>query len=196
MSALVDAKVLARFGLNPKDERYTLPETKAWCLEKMQLERYTLDVAGCPEAHLAPRWFGLQLDWSFIDGLARRWSGDVWGNIPFSQCPAWLDKAWREWERGRCRSISLLAPNDKTEQPFWQHLVAPRRDRRGSPLRAFELPARVRFSAPGLNGRPIPSHGSEIGTGSPFFGCYLLGWHEYFRRGSPFPTRSPPRCTA
>lgn len=183
MSALIDAGVLARFGLNPKDERYTLAETKAWCLEKLQLELYTLDVAACPESHLARRWFGLQRDGSFVDGLERAWSGDVWGNIPFSQCAAWLSKAWDEWERGRCRSVSILVPNDKTDQPFWQWLVAPRRDRRGSPLRMFELPGRTRFSAPGLEGRPVPAHGSETGTGSPYFGCYLLGWSRRFLRG-------------
>jgi len=177
VSALVDASVIARFGLNPKDERYTRPATKAWCLERMHLEQYTLDVAGCPESHLAPRWFGLQLDGSFVDGLARAWSGDVWCNPPFSLWEAFLSKAWREWRRGGCRSISLIITNDKTEQDAWQNDVAPHRDRRGSPLRTFELAKRTRFSAPGLGGRPI--------KGSLWAGCYLLGWHRRFLRGSP-----------
>jgi hypothetical protein len=185
LTALVDAAVLARFGLNPKDERYTLPSTKAWALSKMQLERFTLDVCGCPESHLAPRWYGLQLDGSFIDGLDRPWDGDVWANIPFSRFEHWLVRAWSEWRRGRVRTISLLVPNDKTEQPPWQTWVAPYRDRRGSPLRAFEHAGRARFSAPGLGGKAIPSHGSKHGSGSPFFGCYLLGWHRRFLRGAP-----------
>lgn len=195
MSALIDPAVLQRYGLNPKDERYTRPPTKEWCLEKLQLERYTLDVAGCPAAHLAPRWFGVQLDGSFIDGLERPWSGDVWANIPFSQWTLWLPKAWHEWGRGRCRSISMLLPNDKTEQEAWQAWVADRRDRRGSPLRAFELPGRPRFASHKTAGVPLSRKNGGSGPGSPFFGCYLLGWHEHFRRGAPFPTRSPPRCT-
>lgn len=185
MSALLSPELLERLGLNPKDERYTLAKDHDWCLAKMQLARFTVDVCGCPESHLAPRWFGLQLDGTFVDGLSRGWSGDVWGNVPFSRTPAWLVKAWREWERGYCDSISLLVPNDKTDQDFWQLLIAPRRDRRGSPLRMFELPGRTRFSAPGLNGQPIPSHQSPHGTGSPYFGCYLLGWHRRFVRGAP-----------
>lgn len=187
MTALIDPWVLERerFRLNPKDERYTLPATKTWALECMKLTRFTLDVCACPESHLAPRWFGLQFDGSFTDGLERAWSGDVWANIPFSQWEAWVEKAWREWRRGRVRSVSLLMPNDKTEQPTWQREVAAWRDRRGSPLRTFEHPGRPRFSAPGLGGRPIPPHQSPHGTGSPYFGCYLLGWHERFLRGRP-----------
>jgi hypothetical protein len=183
VTCLVDASTLARFGLNPKDERYTLPSTKAWWLSVMQLERFTLDPCGNPESHLAERWFGLQLDGTFIDGLERAWSGDVGANVPFSRWERWIVKAWSEWRRGRCRSISLLVPNDKTEQPGWQQWVAPYRDRRGHPLRTFEHPGRARFSAPGLGGRAIPSHASKHGSGSPYFGCYVLGWHRRFLRG-------------
>lgn len=177
MSALLSPDVCRQLGLNPKDERYTLPETKAWALDTMRIERFTLDACGCPEAHLAPRWFGLQLDGSFVDGLRRPWSGDVWANVPFSQFEWWVPKAWHEWGRGRCNTISILITNDKTEQECWQTHVAPRRDRRGSPLRTFELEKRTRFSAPGRAGRPLP--------GSLWAGCYLLGWHRRFLRGSP-----------
>lgn len=177
MSALLSAELLARLGLNPKDERYTLPREKQIALEWMQLTRFTLDSAGCPEAHLARRWFGVQLDGGFIDGLARAWSGDVWCNPPFSTWDLWLVKAWHEWDRGRVNSITMLLPNDKTEQAPWQEWVKPRRDRRGSPLRTNELDGRSRFSAPGLRGRAI--------DGSLWCGCYLLGWHRRFLRGFP-----------
>lgn len=183
MTALVDAAVLERFGLNPKDERYTREPTKQWCLDAMKLERYTLDVAGGPAAHLAPRWFGLQLDGTFVDGLERPWSGDVWANVPFSIWERWLPKAWREWERGRCRSISMLLPNDKTEQEPWQLWVASRRDRRGSPLRTFELPGRPRFASHNTAGVQLSRKNGGSVSGSPFFGCYLLGWHRRFVRG-------------
>lgn len=194
MSALLDAAVLERLGLNPKDERYTRGDTHTWWLGQLQLKRFTLDVCGCPESRLARRWFGLQLDFSFVDGLARPWSGDAGGNIPFTQCERWVAKAWREWERGRCRSISLLVPNDKTEQDWWLYWVAARRDRRGSPLRLLEVPGRVRFSGPGLAGEPIPNEDGR--PGSPFFGCYLLAWHPAHLRGSPLVQPAvPKRCT-
>lgn len=183
MTALVDAGVIARLGLNPKDERYTMEPEKRLALSLMQLERFTLDSAGCPEAHLAPRWFGLQLDGSFVDGLARAWRGDVWCNPPFSTWDAWVVKAWSEWSLGRVRSITMLLPDDKRGQPTWQMWIAPRRDQRGSPLRTFDLPGRPRFSGPGLEGRPIENEDGKVG--SPFFGCVLLGWHQRFLRGLP-----------
>lgn len=194
MSKLLDHEACRALGLEPNDERYTLAETKVWCLEKMHLKRYDLDVAACPESHLAPKWFGLQLDGghlrrgAFIDGLTQRWWGDVWANIPFSNCRAWVEKAMLEWSLGHCRSISMLLPNDKTEQEFWHELIAPHRDRRGSPLRTFEMKGRTKFSAPGLNGQPMRTAVSFRGghrTGSPFWGCYLLGWHRRFMKGTP-----------
>lgn len=185
MSALLFPELLRRFGLNPKDERYTREPTKQWCLDVMRLDRYTLDVAGCPDAHLAPRWFGLQLDGSFVDGLVTRWSGDVWANVPFSRWQAWLPKAWREWASGRCSSISMLLPNDKTEQDAWQMFVAARRDRRGSPLRTFEIPGRPRFASQQTAGVALSRKNGGSPSGSPFFGCYLLGWHRRFLRGAP-----------
>jgi hypothetical protein len=181
MTALVDAGVLARFGLNPKDERYTMEPEKRLALEWMRIPRFTLDVAGCPEAHLTARWFGLQLDGSFVDGLERPWRGDVWCNPPFSTWHEWVLKAWWEWDRGRVRSITMLLPDDKRGQPTWQLWVKPRRDRRGSPLRTEDLPGRALFSGPGLEGLPITTDDGRVG--SPFFGCVLLGWHRRFLRG-------------
>lgn len=181
---LLDAATLARLGLNPKDERYTLPHDLEWCLSQMLLERFTLDVSGCPEAHAgAPRWYGLQLDGSFVDGLERPWRGDVWCNPPFSTWDAWVVKAWSEWQLGRVRSITMLLPDDKRGQPTWQMWISPRRDRRGSPLRTFDIPGRPRFSGPGLEGRPITNDDGKVG--SPFFGCVMLGWAQRFLRGSP-----------
>jgi DNA N-6-adenine-methyltransferase (Dam) len=181
VTALLAGDVLQRFGLNPKDERYTMEPEKQLALDFMKLERFTLDSAGCPESHLAPRWFGLQLDGSFIDGLQRAWRGDVFCNPPFSTWDAWVIKAWSEWERGRVRSITMLLPDDKRGQPTWQQWVRHRRDRRGSPLRTEDLPGRSRFSGPGLEGRPICT--ADGRPGSPFFGCVLLGWHRRFLRG-------------
>jgi hypothetical protein len=89
----------------------------------------------------------------------------------------------------------MLLPNDKTEQEAWTFWVAERRDRRGSALRIFELPGRPRFASHKTAGVQLSRKNTNSDSGSPFFGCYLLGWHEYFLRGSPFPTRSPQRST-
>jgi hypothetical protein len=75
------------------------------------------------------------------------------------------------------RTITMLLPNDKTEQPDWTTHVKPHRDRRGSPLRTLEIEGRARFSAPGLGGKAI--------DGTLWCGAYLLGWHRRFMRGSP-----------
>jgi hypothetical protein len=183
LTALVDASVIARLGLNPKDERYTMEPEKRLALDWMQLQRFTRDVAACPESHLAERWYGLQLDGSFIDGLSRAWRGDVFCNPPWSSWEPWIVKSWSEWRRGLVRSITMLLPDDKMGQPGWQVWVKPHRDRRGSPLRMLELPGRPRYSGPGLEGRPIPN--ADGRPGSLFCGSILLGWHRRFLRGCP-----------
>jgi hypothetical protein len=135
---------------------------------------YDLDVAACAEAHCAPKWYGLDTG---KDGLLLPWFGHVWANIPFSRIDGWLAKAWHEWRRGRVKSISLLMPATRTEQPLWQEHVEPHRDRRGSPLRVAFLRGRTRFSAPGLAGEEI--------DGSPPFTCVLVMWHRRFVKGFP-----------
>lgn len=151
-------------ALTSKDERYTMPETKVWALEQLGLKRYTLDVAACRRAHVAPKFYGLDVG---RNGLALEWPGDSFGNIPFSQWAHWIAKAWFEFLFcPRFRTHSMLLPNDKTEQPGWQDLVEPFRE--GDHMRARFAPSRHRFSAPGLRGREM--------KGSPFFGCVLLCW--------------------
>lgn len=150
--------------LTSRDERYTMPDTKAWALEQLGLKRYTLDVAACRRAHVAPKFYGLDVG---LNGLAEPWPGDSFGNIPFSQWAHWIAKAWFEYLFcPTFRTHSMLLPNDKTEQPGWQDLVEPFRE--GEHMRARFAPSRHRFSAPGRRGRAL--------KGSPFFGCVLLVW--------------------
>lgn len=153
-------------ALTSKDERYTMATTKAWALEQLGLKRWTLDVAACKRAHVAPKFYGLDVG---RNGLALEWPGDSFGNIPFSQWAHWIAKAWFEFLFCPAfRSHSMLLPNDKTEQPGWQDLVEPFRDVAGGHLVSRFAPSRHRFSAPGLRGKKM--------KGSPFFGCVLLCW--------------------
>lgn len=166
--------------MNAGDERYTRKPTIDWCLALIGLKKYTLDVAACRESHWAKRYYT-----KAQNGLVLFWEGDVWANVPFSIWDQWLPKAWLEWQRGDCRSITMLLPNDKTEQPAWHEHVAPYRDRRGSPLRTFELPGRPRFAAPGTKGVALSRGNGGSASGSPFFGCIALVWHRRFMKGTP-----------
>jgi phage N-6-adenine-methyltransferase len=144
------------------DERYTTRETLAWCMERAQVDGFDLDVAACAEAHCAPRYYtkadnGLQLPWD---------APRVFCNPPYSDIAPWVDKAWLEWDRPELEVIAMLVPAIKTEQPWWQRLVEPVRDR-GASLRTWFLPGRTSFALPGSGGKAQ--------QGSPF-GCVLLTW--------------------
>lgn len=93
----------------------------------------------------------------------------VWCNPPYSDCGAWVRKAWDEWRsEGRPELIVMLLPANRVEQKWWQEQVEPYRDRPGSPLRVEFLPGRMRFIRP--NWTPGPK------GDRPPFGCCLLIW--------------------
>lgn len=155
-------QVAARVVLADKDERYTLLEDFApWHAEI----RHTLDVAGCgaaPVSKLIGRWCGHE--GIAPDGLLVDWDGEkVWCNGPFSFIRPWIEKAWLSHA-----VVDSIWPANRTEQPFWQELVEPFRDRPGSPLRVQFLAERTRF------GTPKDPHGKR--AGSPPFGCVRLTW--------------------
>lgn len=152
---------------------------------------FTLDVAAAPHNAKCERFYTVE-----DDGLALPWSPDdgfydhVWCNPPYSDCGAWVRKAWQEWNRGRVRLASpvdsvgsivevsapnapvrlivMLLPANRVEQGWWQDYVEPYRDRPGSPLRVEFLRGRMRFDRPGWT---KPAKGDR-----PPFGCCLLIW--------------------
>jgi DNA N-6-adenine-methyltransferase (Dam) len=162
-------------GLEPEpaaqdesDERYTTRETLQWCMATAGVDAFDLDVAACDEAHCAPEWYDV-----VTDGLKQRWHGLVFCNPPFSDCGAWVTKAWQAWYRDDVDVIALLLPANRTEQPWWQEDIESLRDGREgecSPLRTHFLPGRVRFGHPGNR--------EGVGVGSPKFGCVLLVWRR------------------
>lgn len=126
-------------------------------------EPFTLDVAAAAHNAKAEAYYTREQD-----GLAQPWPGAVWCNPPYSDCGAWVRKAWEEWRAGTARRIVMLLPANRVEQAWWQDHVEPFRDRPASPLRVEFLRGRMRFDRPGV---VIGPKGDR-----PPFGCALLIW--------------------
>mgnify|MGYP001579766699 FL=1 len=148
------------------DERFTLQPTLDLCVKITEIREYTLDVAACAESAKALQFYTLAP--GAPDGLKSPWFGDVWCNPPWSDLCSWVSKAWEEFEdpARRVRTISMLLPV-RCEQPFWQELVEPYRDRHYGFTVHF-LPKRQRFGS--------PSDPAGLEAGSPPFICCLLFW--------------------
>lgn len=123
---------------------------------------FTLDVAAAEHNTKCARYFDVD-----ANGLEQDWSGErVWCNPPYSDIAPWVRKAWASW--AAALGIAMLLPATRTEQPWWQTMVEPFRDRVDSPLRTEFLPGRMHFLRPGQ---------TAIATGErPPFGCVLLVW--------------------
>jgi phage N-6-adenine-methyltransferase len=128
---------------------------------------FTLDVAAAPHNAKCARFY-TRAD----NGLEQPWPGRIWANPPYSHpnLGLFLRKAWSEWNAGRPELIAMLLPANRVEQPWWQELVEPFRDRPGSPLRVEFLPGRLRF---------IRAGAQRVGSSDrPPFGCCLLIWQR------------------
>lgn len=121
---------------------------------------FTVDVAASPANAKCDRFYTRE-----DDGLEQDWSGEtVWCNPPFSDIAPWLRKAWASVETAE--RIVMLLPANRTEQPWWQAMVEPFRDRASSSLRVEFLPGRMAFLRPGQTA----VHAGE----RPIFGVCLL----------------------
>lgn len=151
------------------DDRSTSPAFIAE-LEYRFSRRFDLDVAASDTNAKARRYYTLH-----DDGLSRHWFGQVWCNPPYSDCGAWVRKAWAEWGRTdwsdskpKPERIVMLLPANRVEQGWWQDHVEPFRDRPGEPLHVEFLRGRMRFSRPDWTPGPKGDR--------PPFGCCLLIW--------------------
>ncbi len=148
------------------NDRYTLRSTLDWCQRTAGVDGWDLDVAACEEAHVAPRWYGIEQD-----GLAQRWNAPrVWCNPPYSDIDPWVARAWRALDHRECEVLAMLLPATRTEQPWWQQRVEPFRDGRDPRLTVHFVPGRQVF---GIPGNPL-----GVGIGSPPFGVVLLVWRR------------------
>jgi phage N-6-adenine-methyltransferase len=151
-----------RGALEGVDDRETVPEV----FDPIHARYgFTLDVAAAKHNAKVRRFFTAQ-----DNGLVQSWASErVWCNPPYSDCGAWVRKAWAEWPSADL--IVMLLPANRVEQAWWQDLVEPFRDRPGSSLRVEFLRGRMRFIRPNAI---IDPRGDR-----PPFGCCLLIWQSH-----------------
>lgn len=113
-----------------------------------------------PASMLIGRWWDKE-----TNGLTQSWDGErVWCNPPYSNVAPWVEKAWAS-----LALVVMLIPANRTEQPWWQEMIEPHRDRSRSILRTQFLASRTRFLQRQVDG-------SVKLMGSPPFACVLLTW--------------------
>lgn len=184
----------------PEDDpnkRYTTRETMQMIMKICRVHSWDLDVAADEESHWAEPWYGIEQD-----GLIQPWFGAVFCNPPFDNVGDWVRRAWIATTTGpneinAAKSVAMLLPANRTEQPWWQTLVEPFRDRgfdtyseeeafawhdsdqavrqtrrtdlfRPTRLRTHFLPGRTRYGHPGNK--------DAVGVDSPPFASVLLVW--------------------
>jgi hypothetical protein len=135
---------------------------------------FTLDAAASKVNHKVDYFCTLEgtRDWRVgtefdpRNGLEYPWQFErVWLNPPFSNLLPWVQKAWHDPSELVC----MLLPNNRQEQPFWQDLIEPYRDRPGSILTTRFLRKR----------RPFLHMGQGIGnrtSKNPPFGLVAVIW--------------------
>src|SRR5690349_20743896 len=74
---------------------------------------FTLDVAAAPHNAKCEDYYTRD-----NSGLDAPWDGRVWCNPPYSDCGAWVRKAWHEWTNGLLgvELIVMLLPANRVEQ--------------------------------------------------------------------------------
>lgn len=143
--------------------------------------RFTIDVAASTENTKCVRYcttsgfhIGKILVRPDADGLAVPWGGErVWCNPPYSGLRPWVERAWDEND---AELVVLLLPNNRGEQPFWQRLIEPYRDRAGSIVTTRNLPKRRAFM---MRGSVIGNRTSK----NPPFGLVVVVWDRRVPEG-------------
>jgi len=128
--------------------------TPAWILERVRVQwpdGIDLDPAWHPACLVKARTTYTAQD----DGLAHRWTGNVWNNPPYSSPGDWVVKARASAKKGaHVLQLVKFDPSTKWFQEVW---------RDASALAVFRR--RLRF----VNG-----HGEDAGTAN--FPCCLIYW--------------------
>lgn len=133
---------------------------------------FTLDAAASHDNALLPAYLTKS-----SDALSLPWREQrVWCNPPYSALPSWVYKADEETTTGGCPLVVMLLPADRTEQPWWQDIVEPRRDR-GLGVTTRFIRRRVKFGLPPEH--PYAAKGLANGKKGggyryPPFGCVLV----------------------
>jgi phage N-6-adenine-methyltransferase len=127
-------------------------ETPQYIFDALNKEfGFTLDAAASPKNAKCAKWYGLQSDGTFIDGLAQDWSGEVvFVNPPYSRDDnlPWARKIYNE----ACKGVTVvgLVPA-RTDTKFWCRYYAYANE-------IWFIEGRVRFIQEGKNnGATFPS---------------------------------------
>ncbi len=170
-----------------QDQRFTLARTMDWVRWITGVDRFDVDPAACKESHWGEVWYSARQN-----GLVKPWyrpmargTSTVFVNPPFSDIEPWIKRSWRAIG-GECALIAMLIPASRTEQPWWQKLVEPWRDRQPRKLdNGVHASLRSHFPPDGRTrfGHPGNPHG--FGVGSPPFTCVLLVWEHNAQTSAP-----------
>jgi hypothetical protein len=155
------------------DERYTTREFMRWICDRTYTapNAWDIDLAACAASHWSERYYTLADDalvqpW-FPAGIERAFL-----NSPWSDLYPWVKRVGEQMTRPGLLLAQVL-PANRTEQPFWQQFIEPRRDRpRGGDgiwLRTFFAPGRTQY------GSPANPEGRNK-KNSPPFASVLLVW--------------------
>lgn len=128
-----------------------------------RVHRFTLDAAANAENAKCRRYFDREQN-----GLTQSWAREVvWCNPPFSACAAWVAKALAEVRLG-CPKVVMLLPANRTEQPWWQEMIEPVRDR-GLGVTSRFVAGRLRF-----RGATTQGDAQKPSENRPPFGVVLI----------------------
>lgn len=158
--------------MNPNDRRYTLPPLLEWCKKFAGVESFDLDAAAERDRHVAPTYYDGD---ALGDGLADSWHGHTFVNPPWSDIEAWVARARKQMHEKEIKTITMVLPGNRQEQPWWQMLVEPFRD--GFGFEACVTHKRIiRLKTGYPPGRQ--RYGNPDGTepGSPNFNTVVLHW--------------------
>lgn len=157
--------------LKPEDDpnsRFTTRDLMTWikatCAQELSLPspdfEFDLDPFAHPESHWGKEW------WTKADNAyARTMHGRSFVNGPWDECDqvvAWIvAQLPRNFRLDFCAQV---LPGNRQEQPWWQGLVEPirdRRDRGGVVVTSHYPPGRSRYGFPGC-----PSFGRDMNVNS------------------------------
>lgn len=92
----------------------TPSELVARIATRLGINEFDLDVCASRTNAKAKNFFDIN-----TNGLLQKWTGNVWGNFPYSDLTPWIKKAISE--RDNCKAIAMLLPS-RTDQK-WFHLL-------------------------------------------------------------------------
>lgn len=165
--------------LRPADDpnsRFTTPEMMHWVKMITAAELaicepwdFDLDPFAHPESHWGKTW------WTKADNAYERiWFGKVFVNGPWDECEQVVAKVCgTTWLRGSVEFVAQILPGNRQDQPFWQRLIEPirdRRDRNGLVVTSHYPPGRTSYGFPG---NPL-----GLGQGSMNVNSLLLVWRR------------------